>query len=225
MKKRQIIGWILFAVLVFAMVAAPVHAASVRRGSTGSVVSQVQRKLKEYGLYNGAIDGIFGSQTEAAVKQFQRYNGLTVDGIVGQQTAARLGIQLSGSSGGGGGGNSSNYNNDVYLMAKAIYGEARGEPYEGKVAVGAVILNRVKHPDFPNSISGVIYQPRAFTAVADGQINLTPDNSAMQAARDAINGWDPSGGCIYYYNPRTATSQWIFSRPVVRVIGQHRFCL
>ncbi|MGI6005579.1 MAG: spore cortex-lytic enzyme [Christensenellales bacterium] len=207
------------------MVAAPVHAASVRRGSTGSVVSQVQRKLKEYGLYNGAIDGIFGSQTEAAVKQFQRYNGLTVDGIVGQQTAARLGIQLSGSSGGGGGGNSSNYNNDVYLMAKAIYGEARGEPYEGKVAVGAVILNRVKHPDFPNSISGVIYQPRAFTAVADGQINLTPDNSAMQAARDAINGWDPSGGCIYYYNPRTATSQWIFSRPVVRVIGQHRFCL
>jgi N-acetylmuramoyl-L-alanine amidase len=201
------------------------QAANLAWGSSGDKVSEVQRKLKQWGYYDGPITGYFGQQTYDAVRYFQRKHGLKQDGVIGPQTANALGIQLTtrppaaSTPAQGGGGNS----NDVYLLARAVHGEARGEPYIGKVAVAAVILNRVKHPDFPNTIAGVIYQPLAFTAVADGQINLTPDEEAIRAARDALNGWDPTYGAIYYYNPAKATSKWIWSRPVHITIGKHKF--
>ena len=193
-----------------------------QRGSSGEMVKTIQTKLKNWGYYTGSIDGIYGSKTVEAVKYFQRVNGLSVDGIVGSKTAAALGITLSSNSS----SNSGNYStSDLYLLAKVVYAEARGEPYEGKVAVAAVVLNRVRSANFPNTISGVVYQPYAFTAVSDGQINLTPDSEAMRAAQDAMNGWDPSYGCLYYYNPKVATSAWIYSRKVVTVIGNHRFAI
>lgn len=178
----------------------------------------IQTKLKRWGYYKGSIDGIYGSQTRAAVRYFQQKNGLAVDGIVGPNTAAALGMTLSSST-------SSQSSSDLYLLAKCVYAEARGEPYTGQVAVAAVILNRVENSAFPNTISGVIYQKGAFTAVTDGQINLTPNSTAYKAAQDALNGWDPTYGCIYYYNPATATSSWIWSRQVVVTIGNHVFCL
>lgn len=183
--------------------------------ATISENKQVQQRLKELGYYNGAIDGIFGSQTVKAVKNFQRDYGLTVDGIVGTRTLKALGLGTGGSYS----------SSDIYLLAKCVHAEARGEPYVGQVAVAAVILNRVKDPNFPNTISGVIYQPWAFTAVNDGQINLEPNESAYNAATDAMNGWDPTYGCIYYYNPQTATSKWIFSRQTVITIGKHVFAV
>ena len=188
-------------------------------GSRGNEVTQIQTKLKRWGYYNGSIDGIFGSQTLAAVKYFQRKNGLTVDGIAGPKTLAAMGISSSS-------GNSSSTSNssNLNLLSRVIYGEARGEPYTGQVAVGAVVLNRVKSSSFPNTIAGVIYQKGAFDIVSDGQINLEPDATAKKAAQDALNGWDPSYGAIYYFNPNTATSSWIWSRPVTVVIGNHRFC-
>ena len=189
-------------------------------GSTGSEVRTIQEKLKRWGYYNGNVDGIYGSQTVAAVKRFQQKNGLQVDGIAGTNTLNAMGIMSSSSSSGSTSSNSS----DVNLLARAIYGEARGEPYVGQVAVGAVILNRVKSSKFPNTISGVIYQSGAFDAVSDGQINLTPDSTAKKAAQDALNGWDPSYGAIYYFNPSTATNKWIWSRPMTVTIGKHRFC-
>ncbi len=201
-------------------------AASIKAGSDAAQIRVVQTKLKNWGYYTGQVDGIYGSKTVAAVKSFQRKYGLSVDGIVGPQTAKYMGITLSGSSSGSSGSGTGGYSaNDVYLLAKCIYAEARGESYVGKVAVGAVILNRVKSPNFPNTISGVIYQPYAFTAVSDGQINLTPDETCKKAAQDAINGWDPSYGSLYYYNPRVATSSWIFSRQVVVTIGNHVFAI
>ena len=190
-------------------------------GSSGNEVRQIQEKLKRWGYYNGSIDGIFGSKTLEAVKSFQRKNGLTVDGIAGPKTLAAMGITSSSS---GSSGSSSNNSNDVNLLAHIIYGEGRGEPYTGQVAIGAVILNRVKSSSFPNTIAGVIYQRGAFDAVSDGQINMQPDSTARKAAQDAINGWDPSYGAIYYFNPSTATNKWIWSRPVTVVIGKHRFC-
>ena len=180
----------------------------------------IQTKLKRWGYYFGNVDGIYGSQTKAAVRKFQQKNGLAVDGIVGPKTAAALGMTLSSSS-----SSSSQSSNDLYLLAKCVYAEARGEPYVGQVAVAAVILNRVKSPSFPNTIAGVIYQPYAFTAVSDGHINLTPNQTAYKAAQDALNGWDPTYGCLYYYNPATATSSWIWSRQTVVTIGDHAFCL
>lgn len=188
-------------------------------GSSGSQVKTLQTKLNNWGYNAGTVDGIFGTKTQEAVKRFQAKNGLTVDGIVGTQTANALGMTLTSSSS----SNSSYSSQDVYLLAKCIHAEARGEPYLGQVAVGAVVLNRVKSSSFPNTISGVIYQPYAFTAVIDGQINLEPNESAYNAARDAMNGWDPTNGCIYYYNPATATSSWIWSRPVMLTIGKHNF--
>ncbi len=182
----------------------------------------VQTKLKRWGYYKGNIDGIYGSKTKEAVKYFQRKNGLTVDGIVGPKTAAALGMTLSSSSSTS---SSSQSSSDLYLLAKCVYAEARGEPYEGQVAVAAVILNRVKSASFPNTIAGVIYQPYAFTAVSDGQINLTPNDTAYKAAQDALNGWDPTYGCLYYYNPATATSSWIWSRKTVVTIGKHVFAI
>lgn len=180
----------------------------------------VQKKLKQWGYYTGAVDGINGPKTKAAVKAFQRKYGLTQDGIVGPLTAAKMGISVSASS------SSSKYNsNDLYLLAKAVYSEARGEPYVGQVAVAAVVLNRVKDSRFPNTIAGVIYQPWAFTAVHDGQFNLEPNATAKQAAQDAMNGWDPTYGSVYYYNPATATSSWIWSTKKVTTIGKHVFAV
>ena len=190
-------------------------------GSRGDEVKQIQQKLKNWGYYKGSVDGIYGSKTLEAVKYFQRKNGLTVDGIAGDKTLSALGIRSSSNSS----SSSSNSNsNNVTLLSKLIYGEARGEPYTGQVAVGAVVMNRVKSNLFPNTIAGVIYQSGAFDAVSDGQINKTPDSTARKAAQDAINGWDPSYGAIYYFNPSTATNKWIWSRPLTIVIGKHRFC-
>ena len=188
-------------------------------GSRGDEVRQIQEKLKRWGYYNGNVDGIFGSQTLEAVKYFQRKNGLTVDGIAGPVTLKAMGIYSSSSS-----SSTTSNSSDLNLLSRIIYGEARGEPYSGQVAVGAVVLNRVKSSSFPNTISGVIYQSGAFDAVRDGQINLSPDSTAKKAAQDALNGWDPSYGAIYYFNPSTATNKWIWSRPMTVTIGRHRFC-
>lgn len=190
-------------------------------GSNGSEVRSIQEKLKRWGYYTGNVDGIYGSRTVSAVKKFQQKNGLSVDGIAGPKTLSAMGIQ---SSSGSSSSSTTNNSSNVALLAKAIYSEARGEPYTGQVAVGAVILNRVKSSKFPNTIAGVVYQKGAFTAVDDGQINLTPNSTARKAAQDALNGWDPTYGAIYYFNPNTATNSWIWSRPVTVVIGKHRFC-
>lgn len=180
--------------------------------------TEVQKRLKKWGYYTGAVDGINGPKTIAAVKKFQKRYGLTQDGIVGPLTAAKMGLSVSESS--------SKYNsNDRYLLAKVIYAEARGESYTGQVAIGAVVLNRVRDSRFPNTIAGVIYQPWAFTAVNDGQINLEPNQKAYQAADDALNGWDPTYGCVYYYNPATATSKWIWTTTKVTQIGKHVFAV
>ncbi|XOQ47886.1 MAG: spore cortex-lytic enzyme [Eubacteriales bacterium] len=186
-------------------------------GSQGSEVRSIQTKLQEQGYYKGKIDGIYGTNTRNAVIRFQKVKGLTPDGIAGPKTLKALGL---GGSGGLGGFSS----NDISLLARVTSAEARGEPYVGQVAVAAVILNRIEHPSFPNTLAGVIYQPGAFSCINDGGINAPVADSAYKAARDAINGWDPSGGAIYYYNPAKATSGWIFSRPVITVIGDHRFC-
>ena len=189
-------------------------------GSRGSEVTQIQTKLKRWGYYNGNIDGIYGSQTQEAVRYFQRKNGLKVDGIAGPETLKAMGIFSSSSSG----SSSSTNSNDLNLLARVVYAEARGEPYTGQVAVAAVTLNRVKSSSFPNTLAGVVYQSGAYDAVRDGQINLTPDSTAKKAAQDAMNGWDPSYGAIYYFNPATATNKWIWSRPMTVTIGNHRFC-
>ena len=201
--------------------------AVLKNGSRGSEVKEVQRRLKLWGYYNGSVDGVFGAGTKKAVVAFQKKNGLTADGVVGKATYKALGMTsaynaLVESAGGSTNGFSSS---DVYLLARTIYAEGRGEPYTGQVAIGAVVLNRVRSSQFPNTISGVVYQKHAFTAVTDGQINLTPNETAMRAARDAINGWDPTGGAIYYYNPAVATSAWIFDRQTVTVIGKHVFAI
>lgn len=188
-------------------------------GSRGQEVTTIQTKLKRWGYYNGNIDGIYGSQTLAAVKWFQRKNGLVVDGIAGTKTLQAMGIYNSSSS-----SSSSSNSNNLNLLARLVYGESRGEPYTGQVAVAAVVLNRVKSSSFPNTISGVIYQSGAFDVVRDGQINLTPNSTAIKAAQDALNGWDPSYGAVYYFNPATATNKWIWSRPMTVTIGNHRFC-
>ncbi len=193
-----------------------------RYGSRGEEVRTIQTKLKRWGYYNGSVDGIYGSQTLSAVKSFQRKNGLTVDGIAGTKTLQAMGIYNSSSSSNSS-GSSSNTSN-LNLLSRLVYGEARGEPYSGQVAVAAVVLNRVKSSSFPNTVAGVIYQSGAFDAVSDGQINLSPNSTAKKAAQDALNGWDPSNGAIYYFNPSTATNKWIWSRPMTVTIGKHRFC-
>ena len=209
---------VLFAVNITVIALAQrAEAASYQRGSTGSVVSQIQQLLLNWGYYSGTVDGIYGSRTEAAVRWFQQKNGLTVDGKAGKQTLNAMGISTAGLV-------ESNTSGDVSLLARLISAEARGESYEGQVAVGAVVLNRVKHHSFPNTISGVIYLNGAFSCLSDGQFDQAVAQSAYQAARDALNGYDPSGGAIYYFNPATATSKWIWSRPLLVVIGKHRFC-
>lgn len=207
-----------------------VETAVLRQGSTGGEVKEVQRRLKQWGYYSGAVDGIFGSGTKKAVVAFQKKNGLTADGVVGKATYAALGMNdsynaLIGNSNNKPSSTNGYSSSDLYLMAKAIYAEGRGESYTGQVAIGAVIMNRLKSPSFPNTISGIIYQKGAFTAVADGQINLEPNQTAYNAARDAMNGWDPTYGALYYYNPAKATSAWIFSRQTVTTIGKHVFAI
>lgn len=219
-KARITIGIVLTIFIIYNIFSTSIVQALSKYGSRGSEVTQIQTKLKRWGYYNGNIDGIYGSQTLEAVKYFQRKNGLAVDGIAGKNTLEAMGIfNSSGNS-----SNSSSNSSDLNLLSRLVYGEARGEPYEGQVAVAAVVLNRVKNANFPNTIAGVIYQKGAFDVVSDGQINLTPNSTAKKAAQDALNGWDPSYGAIYYFNPRTATSSWIWSRPHVRTIGNHRFC-
>lgn len=190
-------------------------AAAFKRGSYGTTVTEIQKKLKNWGYYSGEADGIYGSATETAVKKFQAKNGLTADGVVGSATLAALGISDSSVS---------SQSVDIDLLARLISAEARGEPHSGQVAVGAVVLNRMEHPSFPSTLSGVIYQSGAFSCLYDGQFYEPVAESAYRAARDALNGWDPSGGAIYYFNPSTATSSWIWSRPLIVTIGKHRFC-
>ena len=212
-KMKKFISLMMVMVILF-LTPAEILALS-KYGSRGEEVRNIQTRLKKWGYMNGAVDGIYGTQTVEAVKKFQRKHGLTPDGIAGPATLAKIGLPT---------GNSSSYNSNVNLLARVISGEARGEKYEGQVAIAAVVLNRVKHSSFPNTIAGVIYQNGAFTAVTDGQINVTPTEACYSAARDALNGWDPTGGSIYYYNPVTATSSWIRTRPIIKTIGKHVFC-
>lgn len=190
-----------------------------RPGSRGDEVRKIQTRLKDWGYYHGNVDGIYGSNTTKAVMEFQRKHGLAVDGIAGPATLEKIGISSSSGS-----GQSQNSDSNLRLLARIISAEARGEPYTGQVAVGAVVLNRVAHPSFPDTISGVIYQPGAFTAVVDGNFQQPVTDSAYKAAQDAMNGWDPSGGAIYYYNPNKTSNKWILSRPVIKRIGDHLFC-
>lgn len=198
------------------------QAAVLKQGSRGDSVKTVQQKLIRWGYLKGSADGIFGAKTKAAVIAFQKKNGLTADGIIGTRTAQALGISLSGTTSSSSSSPASS--TDLNLLARVVYGEARGEPYTGQVAVAAVVLNRVRSSSFPNSVAGVVYQSGAFDCVSDGQINLTPNQSAYNAAKDALNGWDPTYGCLFYYNPRTATSKWMLSRTVKLSIGNHAFC-
>ena len=220
-KRKRLLGalTLIFVVNILVIVLAQqAGAVSYRQGSTGEQVTTIQTKLKNWGYYDGAVDGIFGSATTAAVKYFQQRNGLTVDGIVGTATLQALGMSVSTGS------TTTAQQSSVDLLARVISAEARGEPYSGQVAVGAVILNRVEHPSFPSTIAGVVYQAGAFTCMVDGQFDEPVAESAYRAAYEALNGSDPSGGAIYYFNPSTATSSWIWSRPVIKTIGQHRFC-
>lgn len=226
MKRRKQIAWVYFIIITLFITGLILSNTTAEKtqsskaaisyyGSKGSEVTEIQKRLKAWGYYKGAIDGKYGYQTYQAVRYFQSKNGLKVDGVAGKATLYALGLPT---------GASATTNKNLDLLARLIHGEARGEPYEGMVAVGAVVLNRVRDSRFPNTVAGVIYQPGAFDVVADGQINLAPDDKSLKAARDALNGWDPSYGCIYYFNPATATSKWIWSRPLVVKIGNHNFC-
>ena len=218
---RSLVG-VLVNIMILAMLLSGSARALSKYGSTGSEVTQIQQRLQELGYSPGNADGIFGTRTKNAVISFQRDYGLVDDGIVGQKTLEALGLT-------GGGGSGGSYNgfseSDLQLLASIISAEARGEPYQGQVAVGAVIMNRMAHPSFPNTLSGVIYQEGAFSCLYDGGINAAVADSAYQAAREAINGSDPTGGAVYYYNPAKTTNKWIWSRQVVAVIGAHRFAI
>ena len=229
MQKRSkrlclVLAVLLSVSMVLVALVPAVEAASYKKGSSGAVVTQIQTKLKSWGYYTGTVDGIYGSGTERAVRAFQQKNGLTVDGKAGDQTLAAMGLSAGGGNSSNSGGSGGASSSQVDLLARLISAEARGEPYSGQVAVGAVVLNRIKHPSFPNTLPGVIYQSGAFTCITDGQFKQPVAESAYRAARDALNGVDPSGGAIYYFNPSTATSSWIWSRPLITVIGKHRFC-
>ena len=218
MKKS--VRVIVLSLLLVSLLALSASASVVAWGSRGSQVSLVQQKLKQYGYYDGAVDGVFGKETYNAVVWFQEKNGLKADGAVGPSTAVALGITLTGTV------SASTYQeSEVRILARLVSGEARGEPYVGQVAVAAVVLNRVKSPAFPNTISGVIFQTGAFDAVWDGQFDMEPTENSVRAARDALNGWDPTGGCLYYYNPSTATNSWIWTRQVQLTIGKHAFAI
>ena len=213
--------YVLTVILVLSLVCVATFSsfALSKYGSRGAEVREIQTRLKKWGYYSGSVDGIYGTATKNAVIKFQKKYGLVADGIAGKKTLAKMGISSSSGS-----GSSSANTSQVNLLARLISAEARGEPYTGQVAVGAGVLNRIDHPSFPNTMSGVIYQKGAFSCLDDGQWNKPIADSAYKAARDALNGWDPSGGAIYYLNPATATSGWIWSRPLITTIGKHRFC-
>jgi N-acetylmuramoyl-L-alanine amidase len=217
LKRLAAILMILLTVFFYACDSVPV--AAYMFGSSGSQIKEIQKRLKDWGYYFGYVDGNYGKETENAVIWFQQKNHITVDGIVGAQTAEKLGVAAPSES-----SKKTTTSSDVYLLAKVVYGEARGEPYTGKVAVAAVVLNRVASSLFPNTIAKVVYQPGAFSIVDDGQIDLSPDAEALKAAKDAMNGWDPSGGAIFYYNPDKTSNAYITSRPVICTIGDHIFC-
>ncbi len=213
---KKYLELIIVFLLVFSLGTLCVSALS-KMGSRSEEVRQIQQVLKDKGYYTGNVDGIFGTKTKNAVTAFQRDNGLKVDGIAGKETLKALGLAGNNSYGG--------YSSSDYdLLARIISAEARGEPYMGQVAVGAVVLNRIEHPSFPDTLSGVVYQKGAFSCLYDGQFWEPIEDSAYKAATDALNGLDPSGGAIYYYNPVKSTNKWIFSRPIITVIGAHRFC-
>ncbi len=223
-EKRRFLSRIVLVILGIVLllgsmcfVCGNAEAKNIVKGDTTENIKIVQQRLYNLKYYTYKVDGIWGSRTLAAVKNFQRDKGLVADGIVGAKTEKALGVTLSQS------GSTSLSSTELNLLARCVYSEARGEPYTGQVAVAAVVLNRVRSSSFPNTVSGVIYQPGAFTAVSDGQINLTPNETAYKAARDALNGWDPTNGCLYYYNPATATSKWIWSLKVELTIGRHSF--
>ena len=185
-------------------------------GSRGKEGRAIQQELKDRGLFHDDVTGYYGPVTQAAVKRFQKQQGISQTGIAGPATLKALGITV--------GSIPAATQANISLLARIISAEARGEPYTGQVAVGAVILNRIEHPSFPDTLSGVIFQKGAFTAVTDGQFDQPVSDTAYSAARDALNGWDPTGGCIYYYNPKKTSNKFIYSRPIVTVIGNHRFC-
>ena len=217
--------WLGIALIASLMIAAQAHAGAILElGSSGESVTKVQKRLIQYDYMNGTADGKYGAQTQSAVELFQRRNGLAVDGRVGAQTAAALGVTISGGSKAVA-TSAAITSSDHRLLARLVHAEARGEPYKGKVAVAAVVLNRVRSAQFPNTITGVIYQKGAFSCINDGQINLSPDNDAIRAARDAMNGWDPTGGCLYFYNPKGTSDKWIRTRTVKTVIGNHKFAV
>lgn len=215
---KRFAAWMLLTLLLLSVTCA--SGATLTMGSRGERVALIQQRLKEWGYYTGAVDGIFGRGTYNAVVRFQRQNSLTADGQVGRNTATAMGIPLTGTI------SASLYReSELSLLARLVNGEARGEPYIGQVAVAAVVLNRVGSDEFPDTISGVIFQPGAFDAVWDGQFDMEPTASCVRAARDAMNGWDPTGGCTYYYNPSTATNEWIWTRQVQLTIGRHAFAI
>jgi N-acetylmuramoyl-L-alanine amidase len=216
-RMRKLLPLLLAMLLAIVFTA---EAATLTMGSRGERVALIQQRLKQWGYYFGNVDGVFGRGTYNAVVRFQRQNGLSVDGQVGKKTAAAMGVPLTGTI------SASLYReSELKLLARLVSGEARGEPYIGQVAVAAVVLNRVRSDDFPDTISGVIFQPGAFDAVWDGQFDMEPTASCIRAARDAMNGWDPTGGCTYYYNPSTATNEWIWTRAVQLTIGRHAFAI
>ena len=228
MRRSVRVGAALLTLLLLTLsLAAPARAAVLGVGSRGDDVTRVQQKLIQWGYLTGSADGRFGAKTQAAVQLFQRRNGLTADGRVGPKTAAAMGLTLSGgeTSGGAVAASATIISADHRLLARLVYAEARGESYKGQVAVAAVVLNRVASAAFPNTISGVVYQSGAFSCVSNGSINNTPDSSAIRAALDALNGWDPTGGCLYYYNPRATSDKWIRTRTVKTVIGNHTFAV
>ena len=209
---------LILSLIIFTLIFPSQSIALSKMGSRGTEVRNIQTRLKDWGYYSGSVDGIYGTATRNAVIKFQKKHNLTADGIAGPATLEKIGLPTGSSS-------SSSYSSSDYnLLARLISAEARGEPYSGQVAVGAVVLNRVEHPSFPNTIAGVIYQKGAFSCLDDGQFDKPVSDSAYKAARDALNGLDTSGGAIYYFNPATATSKWIWSRPLIKVIGRHRFC-
>jgi N-acetylmuramoyl-L-alanine amidase len=225
-KAGKLLGFILCFAIVFATVGyivadsqAPAQEVLSKMGSRGDEVRRIQTKLRSLGFFNGSIDGIYGVKTQSAVRQFQKSVGITADGIAGKKTLLYLGLGDASSVSSGGYSSS-----DVYLLAKVIAAEARGESYVGQVAVGAVVLNRVDSSSFPDTVSGVVYQKGAFSAVTDSNWSVSPDATSRKAAQDAINGWDPSGGALYYYNPAKTSNKWIRTRPVVTTIGAHVFC-
>ena len=230
MRRKQILMTLALTLAIFSTLTAGYQstaAVSYRLGDRGETVKTIQQKLIRWGYLDGAADGIFGSATQTAVKYFQRSNGMSADGIVGAATLKALGLPTGGSAStgsGNSGGANSHLQGSINLLAKVISAEARGEPYSGQVAVGAVILNRISHPAFPSTVAGVVYQKGAFSCMDDGQINEPVAASAYRAAQDALNGKDPTGGAIYYFNPVTATNAWIWSRPLITTIGKHRFC-